>query len=146
MPCLCLLPQAPAAWPHALAPLPPRAHRRYANCALTFRIVDRVFEQAARPLRSGVPGRMGYEDFVWFILSEEDKGSETALGYWFRCIDLDCDGVLRPKELHYFYEEQMKRLEHMAQEAVTFEDVICQLHDMLQPAVEGCYTLQVSMP
>jgi hypothetical protein len=60
-----------------------------------------------------------------------------------RCIDLDCDGVLRPKELSYFYEEQMKRLEHMAQEAVTFEDVICQLHDMLQPAEEGCYTLQV---
>jgi hypothetical protein len=37
----------------------------------------------------------------------------------------------------------MKRLEHMAQEAVTFEDVICQLHDMLQPAAEGCYTMQV---
>jgi hypothetical protein len=62
----------------------PRRPPRYANCALTFRIVDRIFEQAARPLRSGVPGRMGYEDFVWFILSEEDKTSETSLAYWFR--------------------------------------------------------------
>jgi serine/threonine-protein phosphatase 2A regulatory subunit B'' len=28
---------------------------------------------------------MGYEDFVWFILSEEDKTTETAMEYWFRC-------------------------------------------------------------
>jgi serine/threonine-protein phosphatase 2A regulatory subunit B'' len=27
------------------------------------------------------------------------------------------------------------------QEPVLFEDVLCQLHDMLQPAREGCYTL-----
>ena len=26
---------------------------------------------------------MGYEDFVWFILSEEDKTSETSLEYWY---------------------------------------------------------------
>jgi hypothetical protein len=25
---------------------------------------------------------MGYEDFVWFILSEEDKSSEPSLEYW----------------------------------------------------------------
>ena len=24
-----------------------------------------------------------YEDFVWFILSEEDKTSETSLEYWY---------------------------------------------------------------
>jgi hypothetical protein len=29
---------------------------------------------------------MGYEDFVWFILSEEDKTTDTALEYWFRCV------------------------------------------------------------
>jgi bacterioferritin-associated ferredoxin len=27
------------------------------------------------------------------------------------------------------------------QEPVLFEDVLCQLHDMLQPGREGCYTL-----
>jgi len=25
---------------------------------------------------------MGYEDFVYFILSEEDKSSEPSLEYW----------------------------------------------------------------
>ena len=42
---------------------------------------------------------MSYEDFVWFILSEEDKSSDVSLDYWFRCVDLDCDGCLQPNEM-----------------------------------------------
>eukprot|EP00878_Enallax_costatus_P010472 GHUV01010934.1.p1 GENE.GHUV01010934.1~~GHUV01010934.1.p1 ORF type:complete len:441 (+),score=166.87 GHUV01010934.1:1036-2358(+) len=114
---------------------------RYNNCALTYQIVERIFEEAPRKFTSGVPGKMGYEDFVWFILSEEDKTTDTAIEYWFRCADLDCDGVITPSEMWHFYEEQMKRLEGLSQEPVLFEDVLCQLHDMLQPAHEGCYTL-----
>ncbi|KAF8065627.1 B''ALPHA [Scenedesmus sp. PABB004] len=114
---------------------------RYANCGLTYQIVERIFEEAPRKFSSGVPGKMGYEDFVWFILSEEDKTTETAMEYWFRCADLDCDGVITPSEMWHFYEEQMKRLEGLSQEPVLFEDVLCQLHDMLQPEREGCYTL-----
>lgn len=49
-----------------------------------------------------------------------------------RCADLDCDGVITPSEMWHFYEEQMKRLEGLNQEPVLFEDVLCQLHDMLQ--------------
>ena len=55
--------------------------------------------QAARPFASNVAGKMGYEDFVWFILSEEDKSSDLSLEYWFRCCDLDCDGCLRSHEM-----------------------------------------------
>lgn len=42
---------------------------------------------------------MTYRDFVWFILSEEDKGNDVSLEYWFRCIDLDDDGELKPNEM-----------------------------------------------
>ena len=45
------------------------------------------------------PGKMGYEDFVWFIMSEEDKSSDMALDYWFKCCDLDGDGFLRANEM-----------------------------------------------
>ncbi len=104
--------------------------------------MDRIFEQAPRPFSSAAPkGKMGYEDFVWFILSEEDKTSDTAIEYWFRCADLDASGTITPSEMWQFYEEQMKRLEAMSQEPVLFEDVLCQLHDMLQPAAEGAYTI-----
>lgn len=114
---------------------------RYGGHALTYRIVDRVFAGAGRPLTSGVPGRMGYEDFVWFCLSEEDKTTHAALAYWFRCLDLDGDGVITAAEAGFFYEEQLQRMECLAQEPVAFEDVMCQLTDMLSPAQPGRITL-----
>ncbi len=55
--------------------------------------------QAPRKLSTKVADRMGYEDFVWFMLSEEDKSTDVSLEYWFQCVDLDCDGVLRANEL-----------------------------------------------
>ena len=37
---------------------------------------------------------MSYSDFMWFILSEEDKTNLTSLEYWFRVIDIDANGVI----------------------------------------------------
>lgn len=131
---------------------------------------------------------MCYEDFVYFILSEEDKTNNVSLDYWFKCIDLDCDGCLRANEMlvspvplemrpsawccttfhfvlinaciwvtvvtvvtveasrllhaQYFYEEQLHRMECLSQEPVLFEDVLCQMHDMVQPEAEGVFTLR----
>ncbi|GAQ79247.1 protein phosphatase 2 formerly 2A regulatory subunit B' [Klebsormidium nitens] len=115
---------------------------RYGNHALTYRIVDRIFAQVPRRFTSGVPGKMSYEDFVWFILSEEDKTTELSLEYWFKCVDLDCDGRITPNEMQYFYEEQLHRMECMAQEPVLFEDIVCQMADMINPEVEGVLTLR----
>ncbi|CAI5489476.1 unnamed protein product [Closterium sp. Naga37s-1] len=115
---------------------------RYGNHALTYRIVERIFAQVPRPFTSGVEGKMGYEDFVWFILSEEDKSSEPSLEYWFRCVDLDGDERITAPEMQYFYEEQLHRMECMAQEPVLFEDVVCQMADMIKPAKDGVMTLR----
>lgn len=106
---------------------------RYGNHALTYRIADRLFNGAARPLSSGVPNRMGYEDFVWFILSEEDKTSDSALCYWFRACDLNGDDRLTQDELLWFYEEQLSRMECLSQETVDFDDIMAQMLDMIQP-------------
>ena len=32
-----------------------------------------LYFQIPRKFKSGVKDKMGYEDFVWFMLSEEDK-------------------------------------------------------------------------
>ena len=48
---------------------------------------------------------MSYEDFVWFMLSEEDKSTERSLQYWFTIIDLDDNKIITPQEMDYFYEE-----------------------------------------
>ena len=39
--------------------------------------------QAPRKFTSEVEGKMGYEDFVYFMLSEEDKSSGPSLEYWY---------------------------------------------------------------
>ncbi|KAI5079334.1 hypothetical protein GOP47_0004813 [Adiantum capillus-veneris] len=115
---------------------------RYGNHSLTYRIVDRIFSQAPRKFTCPEPGKMSYEDFVWFILSEEDKTSEPSLEYWFKCIDLDSDGIITRKEMLYFYEEQLHRMECMAHEPVLFEDIVCQMIDMISPEKEGILTLR----
>ncbi|MBA0696518.1 hypothetical protein Goari_003064, partial [Gossypium aridum] len=117
---------------------------RYGNHALTYRIVDRIFSQVPRKFRSRVEGKMGYEDFVYFILSEEDKSSEPGLEYWFKCIDLDGNGVLTPNEMQFFYEEQLHRMECMTQEPVLFEDILCQIFDMIGPEVTPGFSTDVS--
>ncbi|XP_074311395.1 serine/threonine protein phosphatase 2A regulatory subunit B''beta-like isoform X2 [Silene latifolia] len=106
---------------------------RYGNHALTYKIVDRIFSQVPRKFTSTVEGKMGYEDFVYFILAEEDKSSEPSLEYWFKCVDLDGNGVITRNEMQFFYEEQLHRMECMGQEPVVFEDILCQIIDMIKP-------------
>ncbi|KAG8070116.1 hypothetical protein GUJ93_ZPchr0006g44876 [Zizania palustris] len=115
---------------------------KYGNHALTYRIVDRIFSEVPRKFTSKVEGKMGYQDFVHFILSEEDKSSEPSQEYWFRCIDLDGNGILTHNELQFFFEEQLHRMECMAQEPVLYEDILCQLIDMIGPEDENYFTLK----
>ncbi|CAA0843109.1 Probable serine/threonine protein phosphatase 2A regulatory subunit Bgamma [Striga hermonthica] len=117
---------------------------RYGNHALTYRIVDRIFSQVPRKFTCNVEGKMGYEDFIYFILSEEDKSSEPSLEYWFvfKCIDLDGNGIITRNEMQFFYEEQLHRMECMAQEPVLFEDILCQIVDMINPEDESYITLR----
>lgn len=70
---------------------------------------------------------MSYTDFVWFLLAEEDKNHATAIEYWFRCMDIDGDGILSMYELEYFYEEQQHRMEQLGIETLPFEDCLCQV-------------------
>ncbi|KAJ3693159.1 hypothetical protein LUZ60_012254 [Juncus effusus] len=115
---------------------------KYGNHALTYRIVDRIFSQIPRKFTSKVEGKMSYEDYVYFILAEEDKSSEPSLEYWFKCVDLDGNGILTANEMQYFYEEQLHRMECMTQEPVLFEDILCQMIDMICPQNDGFLTLK----
>ena len=55
----------------------------------------------------------------------------------FKCVDMDCDGRITPNEMQYFYEEQLHRMECMAQEPVLFDDICCQMADMINPQVSA---------
>ncbi|KAM9343631.1 LOW QUALITY PROTEIN: serine/threonine-protein phosphatase 2A regulatory subunit B'' subunit beta [Pholidichthys leucotaenia] len=101
-------------------------------------MIERIFSgTVTQDRRVYKEGRLSYADFVWFSLSEEDKKTDTSIEYWFRCMDLDGDGVLSMYELEYFYEEQCQKLEAMAIEPLPFEDCLCQMLDLVKPEVEG---------
>lgn len=115
---------------------------RHADGAISTRMIDRIFSGAvtrSRKLQKG--GKISYADFVWFLLSEEDKTTPTSTEYWFRCMDLDGDGALSMFELEFFYEEQARRLEARAVEPLPFRDLACQVLDLVQPQTPGRITL-----
>uniref|UniRef100_A0A2I2ZYJ2 Protein phosphatase 2 regulatory subunit B''alpha n=1 Tax=Gorilla gorilla gorilla TaxID=9595 RepID=A0A2I2ZYJ2_GORGO len=116
---------------------------RYNDQASSSRIIERIFSGAVtRGKTIQKEGRMSYADFVWFLISEEDKRNPTSIEYWFRCMDVDGDGVLSMYELEYFYEEQCERMEAMGIEPLPFHDLLCQMLDLVKPAVDGKITLR----
>ncbi|XP_050511838.1 serine/threonine-protein phosphatase 2A regulatory subunit B'' subunit alpha-like isoform X2 [Diabrotica virgifera virgifera] len=111
---------------------------RHNDHALSTRIIDRIFSGCVtRGHKKHQDERMSYTDFVWFLLSEEDKLHPTAIEYWFRCMDLDGDGYLSMYELEYFYDEQMHRMESIGIETLPFQDCLCQMLDMVKPKIPG---------
>ena len=118
--------------------LSPDDLHRYSDYALSDVIVDRIFSTASRAFTDGCEGGlrrsgMPYADFVFFMLAEEDKTTEQSIRYWFKCCDLDGDGVLTPEEMQSFYRVQLHRAVSWGQEAIEFSDVLCQLIDLINP-------------
>uniref|UniRef100_A0A0D9S0J3 EF-hand domain-containing protein n=1 Tax=Chlorocebus sabaeus TaxID=60711 RepID=A0A0D9S0J3_CHLSB len=111
---------------------------RHNDHAISSKMIDRIFSGAVtRGRKEQKEGKISYADFVWFLISEEDKKTPTSIEYWFRCMDLDGDGALSMFELEYFYEEQCRRLDSMAIEALPFQDCLCQMLDLVKPRSEG---------
>lgn len=120
----------------------PKDLARYNDHASSNRIIERLFSGAVtRGNAVQREGRMSYAEFVWFLISEEDKKNHTSIEYWFRCMDTDGDGVLSMFELEYFYEEQCERMERMGIEPLPFQDLLCQMLDLVKPESQGKITL-----
>jgi serine/threonine-protein phosphatase 2A regulatory subunit B'' len=110
---------------------------KYGDHSLSHMIVDRIFDAAPRPFYTdSKPNReyLSYEDFIYFMLSEEDKSNEVSVRYWFQCVDVDGDGKLNNMEMRSFYAVQLHRMQCMGHEIVPFEDMLCQMMDMIKPA------------
>ncbi|TPP65541.1 Serine/threonine-protein phosphatase 2A regulatory subunit B'' subunit alpha [Fasciola gigantica] len=108
---------------------------RHNNYAISERMIDRIFSGTVTRGTAFKEGVMTYPDFVWFLLAEEDKRHPRSIEYWFRCMDLDGDGLLSMYELEYFYSEQVARMEEMGIEPISFEDCLCQCLDMVKPVL-----------
>lgn len=102
---------------------------RYDNGSMTPAILKRVAAGCGKPLEKGAKsGVMTYDDFIWFILSAEDKHTPQSIEYWFRCVDLDGDGVISLYEIQQFYEEQYDRMMlSRVSDLWKFDDFVCSL-------------------
>jgi len=52
---------------------------KYSGHALSRKAVDKIFEQVPRKFKSKRSGFMNYEDFIWFMLAEEDKTTARSM-------------------------------------------------------------------
>merc|ERR1719222_64941 len=89
----------------------------------------------------GKKQEMNYEQFVHFMISEQDKTNAVSIRYWFRVLDLDGDGVLSPFELEMFYQEQAAKIERVCKESIPFQNILVALNDMISPKVDYQFTL-----
>jgi serine/threonine-protein phosphatase 2A regulatory subunit B'' len=137
---------------------------KYGDHSLSHMIVDRIFDAAPRPFdqskaldqqqdnsattalttadgnklkASNARDFLSYEDFIYFMLSEEDKSNEVAVRYWFACVDVDGDNKLNNMEMRSFYAVQLHRMQCMGHEIVPFDDMLCQMMDMIKPATSS---------
>lgn len=90
------------------------------NHALSGPVLDRIFAGAPRGLVAA--HRMGYEDFVWFLLAAAEKAAPSALRYWFRALNEAESGVLGPAECERFFELARGRLELIEDDSISFEN------------------------
>jgi serine/threonine-protein phosphatase 2A regulatory subunit B'' len=56
-----------------------------------------------------------------------------SIEYWFRCLDVDGDGLISLYEMEYFYRDIERKLEARNMETLGFNDVICNLLDLVAP-------------
>ena len=117
---------------------------KYGDHSLSHMIVDRIFDAAPRPFCQEKVDRefLNYEDFIYFMLSEEDKANDVSVRYWFSCVDVDGDGKLNNMEMRSFYAVQLHRMQCMGHEIVPFEDMLCQMMDMIKPASEEYFVAE----
>ncbi|KAH7728785.1 EF hand family protein [Aphelenchoides avenae] len=120
--------------------------RHHCNGALTDQIIDRIFSAAVTrtapdqrtvrlpgPVRQQPIETIGFEEFVAFLLAEEDKKHPTSIEYWFRCLDMDGDGFISLFEMEHFYRGVENKLSSRNMETLSLSDVVCNLLDLVTP-------------
>ena len=105
--------------------------QRYGGGTLSTAALQRIVAGYGRRLVSGTPKKLNFEDFVHFCLCEEDKNQPQSIEYWFRILDLDQDGVLSGFEITQLFNEQRERYLAMGGDELQFEDMLCQMIDMV---------------
>ena len=80
--------------------------------------------------QSGIRNLMSWEDFSLFFQYVEEKTTKSSQTYWFNVLDVDGDGYVGIHDMRWLY-DKVDKSEH--QGCIEFEDLLCQLYDMVRP-------------
>lgn len=80
--------------------------------------------------QSGIRNLMCWDDFSLFFQYVEDRNSKASQNYWFNVLDIDGDGYIGPHDMKWLYDKVDKS---ECQGCIEFEDLLCQLLDMVRP-------------
>ncbi|CBY41470.1 unnamed protein product, partial [Oikopleura dioica] len=111
---------------------------KYGDYSISVKAIDRILSGTVTTKRRV----MEYSEFVWFIMSEEDKSTATSSEYWFRVMDRDGDGAITIDDLEFFYAEQETRLRTLGVEPLPFLDLLCLMLDLVKPDQKHIITLR----
>jgi hypothetical protein len=117
--------------------------RRYNNGTLSERMIERIFEVCRFNSNRYIynPDVLSFQDFVWFILAEEDKTTRQSITLWFKCLDIHDRHYLTPDDLWYWYREMNTKMSLNTNYTIPFEHVFAQLVDMIHPQEPNKITL-----
>lgn len=84
----------------------------------------------ALPDTSAFSDCMGFEDFVWFLISFHDRLNPQSIKYWAKVMDLDGDGFISLWEMERFYRVIHQKRDILQLETFEFGCIVCLIKDM----------------
>lgn len=116
---------------------------KYADGSLTSSVCERIVSGSAWGYKlESCDQTLTYKDFIYFIISEEDKTTERSQRFWFRILDTDGDGLLSFFEIAQFWEQQAKKISQISVEEFRYQNLTNQLKDMIRPKLGSAFTLE----
>eukprot|EP01130_Rhizamoeba_saxonica_P000355 TRINITY_DN1031_c0_g1_i4.p1 TRINITY_DN1031_c0_g1~~TRINITY_DN1031_c0_g1_i4.p1 ORF type:complete len:486 (-),score=87.44 TRINITY_DN1031_c0_g1_i4:84-1541(-) len=80
--------------------------RMYDNYALNPKAISMIYHNSIFKQFQRDQGYMYFEDFVWFMLCEEDKVNKRSITFWFNIADIDEDGYISTSDVRYWYQSK----------------------------------------
>lgn len=84
---------------------------------------------------------MGFEDFVWFLISFHDRLNDQSIKYWLKVLDLDGDGLLSLWEMERFYRVIHQKRDILQLETFEFSSIVCLIRDMFD-SDSPCFSIE----
>lgn len=96
---------------------------------------------------------MDFNDFIYFVISNEDKTNVLSLEYWFRILDIDGDGLISSYEISSFFNQQSIKIHKLFKndtendhqcddkELVSFSNILTELNDIIRPKKDFIFSL-----